>query len=106
MSLQFPPFNTFFKYDLTTKRYPTKLPLSTVDTYLGIKGSFVLICYQLYKCPFHLGYLSIVKIISFNYSKAFFPSIYPKSFAEITASNDKPILVEDVLNTIFSFLPS
>ena len=45
-------------------------------------------------------------IILPNKSNAFSNVIYCKSQAEITANNDNPILVEEVLGTIFSFRSS
>ena len=95
-------FNISIKKLFTTYRYPTRLPLSTVDIYLGINGSFFVISYQLYKCPFHLGSSYIVVIILIKVSRHLFKSIYFKSYAEITANNDNPIFVEDVLNVITS----
>ena len=87
-------------------RYPTKLPLSTVEIYLGFNGSFVLILYQLYKCPFHFGRLSIVSMILLMYSKHFSNSIKFKSYAATTSKMDNPIFVDDVLGTISGYLPS
>ena len=40
------------------------------------------------------------------YYCVFSNSIYFKSYADITANSDSPMFVDDVLETIFSFLSS
>ena len=66
-TLTFRFFTVFVKNCFTVYKYPIKLPLSTVETYLGFNGSKVRVLYQLYKCPFHFCNFCIVMIIVHNF---------------------------------------
>ncbi len=74
-ALTFRFFSAFIKNCFAVYKYPIKLPLSTVETYLGFNGSKVSVLYQLYKCPFHFCNFYIVSIILFKILKSMASSV-------------------------------
>src|SRR5436190_11766838 len=83
-------------------KWPARLPLSTVDMYLGFNGDKEFVSYQLYKWPRYFSILCIVLIVLLMRSIRCGAVIKPKSNAVRLERSDKPILVGEVRCAVFS----
>ena len=77
-------------------RQPRRLPLSTVDTYLGWRGLAEEVSYQLYRCPLHLSSPSTVSRMWEISSTARFRGRISRSAAAMADSRAMPMLVGEV----------